>query len=279
MILGLSQPLQEVVRTTQQMGWNTVRIMGFLATLALVLAALVSRVVTGPLKLMAKAMSHFARSQTVSLLPFKRQDEIGLLARRLNEMQTTLVDNLRELNESRQSLKHLAQHDTLTGLPNRALFSDRLSQAVTQARRNRGRLAVLFVDLDGFKAVNDHHGHHMGDWLLTRVAERMVSCVRAADTVGRVGGDEFVVLLASIEQAQDALGVAEKIRVSLKAPYELEGVTLNISASVGVAIFPDHGDDDTALSRSADQAMYQSKAGGGNSVVVATSVTSVTSAS
>lgn len=268
-ILGLSRPVQEVVRTTQQMGWNTVQIMGLLAALALVLASVLSRMVTEPLKLMVTAVGHFSRSKTISVLPSQRQDEIGLLARSLNEMQTTLVDNLRELNESRQSLKHQSQHDALTGLPNRILFNDRMTQAMTQARRNIGRIAVLFVDLDGFKAINDNHGHHTGDWLLSRVAERMIGCVRAADTIGRVGGDEFVVLLAFVEEVQDAVLVAEKIRAALKKSFEGEGLTLHISASVGVAIYPDHGNNDTTLSRSADQAMYQAKARGGDCVVVA----------
>ena len=268
-ILGLSLPLQEVVQTNQQMGWNTLQIMGLLATLALVLAALVSRMVTNPLKLMVTAVGNFSRSQTISVLPSQRQDEIGLLARSLNEMQTTLVDNLRELNESRQTLKHQSQHDALTGLPNRVLVNDRMTQAMTQARRNVGRMALLFVDLDGFKAINDNHGHHTGDWLLSRVAERMIGCVRAADTIGRVGGDEFVVLLAFVEEVQDAVLVAEKIRAALKKSFEGEGLTLHISASVGVAIYPDHGNNDTTLSRSADQAMYQAKARGGDCVVVA----------
>ena len=269
-ILGVTRPVEQVVRATRQMGWNTVQIIGILAALALVLAAVVSRVLTGPLKSMVAAVGNFSRSQTISVLPSTRQDEIGLLARSLNEMQTTLVSNLTELHESRQSLKHLAQHDSLTGLPNRALFNDRLAQAVTQARRGRGRVAVLFVDLDGFKAINDRHGHHVGDELLIRVAERMTRCVRAADTIGRLGGDEFVVLLASIEQTQDAVLVAEKIRAALKVSFDNGGLTLNISASVGVAIFPEHGDNETALSRNADQAMYQSKARGGDCVVLAT---------
>ncbi len=268
-ILGVTRPVEPVVRATQQMGWNTVQLIGVLAALALVLAAVVSRVLTGPLKSMVTAVGNFSRSQTISVLPSTRQDEIGLLARSLNEMQTTLVETLRELNESRQSLKHLAQHDALTGLPNRALVNDRLSQAITQARRVRGRLAVLFVDLDGFKPVNDRHGHHTGDWLLIDVAERMRGCVRAADTIGRMGGDEFVVLLASIDQTQDALVVAEKIRDALTQPFERDELTLRLSASVGVAIFPDHGDTDVALARLADKAMYQSKARGGNSVVLA----------
>jgi diguanylate cyclase (GGDEF)-like protein len=270
-ILGLARPVQDVVRATQQTGWKTVQLIGLLAALALVLASVVSRVVTGALKSMVTAVGNFSRSQTISVLPSKRQDEIGLLARSLNEMQTTIVNNLRQLKESQQSLEHLAQHDALTGLPNRTLFNDRLSRAVTQARRDRTPAALLFVDLDGFKAVNDRQGHHMGDWLLASVATRMLGCVREADTIGRIGGDEFVVLLASIEQAQDAVLVAEKIRATLKKPFEGEGLTLHISASIGVAIFPEHGDSDMSLSRSADKAMYQSKARGGDCVVIATS--------
>ncbi|MBT9506138.1 GGDEF domain-containing protein [Rhodoferax sp.] len=263
-ILGLSQPLEAVVRETKRLGWNTLQMILVLGALAVGLAALVSRAVTGPLRAMADAMKLFSKDQTVSELPSARRDEIGLLARSLNEMQTAMVRNMRELNESRQSLKHLAQHDTLTGLPNRALFDDRLGQAVSQARRDQTRIALLFVDLDGFKDINDTYGHHAGDLLLTAAAKRMEACVRDADTVGRLGGDEFVVLLTYVEADQDALLVAQKICNTLGRPFEVDSLLLDISASIGIAIYPDHGDDELSLSRSADAAMYIAKKKGGD---------------
>jgi diguanylate cyclase (GGDEF)-like protein len=237
-----------------------------LGVLAVLLAALVSRVVTGSLRSMVHAVGLFSKEQVVSELSSARKDEIGLLARSLNDMQVTIVANLRELNESRQALKHLAQHDSLTGLPNRALFDDRLQQAVSQARRDQTRLALLFVDLDEFKAINDTYGHHVGDLLLVAAAQRMEDCVRNVDTVGRLGGDEFVVLLTHVEEEQDALMVAEKICKTLNQPFELDGRQIHISASIGAAIYPAHGSDELTLARSADAAMYLSKEEGGNRV-------------
>lgn len=265
-ILGLSQPLESVVRETRRLGWKTLQMILGLAALAVLLAALVSRAVTGPLRSMADAVKLFSKEQRISALPVKGNDEIGLLARNLNEMQTTMVANMREINESRESLKHLAQHDSLTGLPNRALFADRLGQAVSQARRDQTRIALLFIDLDGFKDINDTCGHHAGDLLLAAAAQRMEACVREADTVGRLGGDEFVVLLTYIETDRDALLVAEKMCNALGRSFEVDDRSLDISASIGVAIYPEHGDDELSLFRSADAAMYIAKEKGGDGI-------------
>ncbi len=267
-ILGLSQPLENVVREISQLGWNTVQMILALGVLAALLAALVARAVTGPLRSMARAVRQFSKEPIVNVLPSARKDEIGLLASSLNDMQTILVSNMRDLSESRQALEHLAQHDSLTGLPNRALFDDRLCQAVSQAQRSQTRLALLFVDLDKFKAVNDSCGHLVGDLLLKAVAQRMQACVRHVDTVGRLGGDEFVVLLPHIEKNKDALLVAEKICNALDLPFDLEGQRLQIGSSIGVAIYPEHGIDSSMLTKSADAAMYLAKESGGNQVRV-----------
>jgi diguanylate cyclase (GGDEF)-like protein len=265
-ILGLTQPLQTIVESTQQAGLTMLRMIVALAALALLLAALVSRAVTGRLKPMVQAMALFSRTQVVTLLPYHRQDEIGLLACSLNDMQATVVATLKALNESQKNLKHLAQHDSLTGLPNRALFEDRLQQATAQTRRAQSHVALLFFDLDGFKSMNDRYGHHVGDLLLKEVARRIRDCVRTADTVGRLGGDEFVVLLSYVAHAQDAMRVAEKICIALHQPLALDDQQLVIAASVGVAICPEHGHDAQTLSQHADAAMYQAKAAGGNQV-------------
>jgi diguanylate cyclase (GGDEF)-like protein/PAS domain S-box-containing protein len=166
-------------------------------------------------------------------------------------------------------MAHMAQHDTLTGLPNRALFDDRLKQAIVQANRNRGRLALLYVDLDHFKPVNDTLGHAVGDVLLKAVAQRMHDSVRASDTVARIGGDEFVVLLSTVHDGNDALAVAEKIRHALNQSFEVvAGKMVHISSSTGVAIYPDHGKDEIELSKNADVAMYRSKQQGRDQVVL-----------
>ncbi|NMM26855.1 MAG: GGDEF domain-containing protein [Glaciimonas sp.] len=172
-----------------------------------------------------------------------------------------------ELRESEARFRHQAQHDSLTGLPNRALFDDRLGQALAQAKRQHKRLALMFIDLDAFKPINDKLGHHVGDFLLKEVALRMQQHVRGSDTVARIGGDEFVVLLPSIEDAQDALVLADIIRNAISEPFEMpDGTVLNISSSIGVAVYPEDGLDQIQLSRNADSAMYYAKQSGRNTV-------------
>lgn len=155
--------------------------------------------------------------------------------------------------------EHMAQHDQLTDLPNRTLFLDRLRTALTRARRGQVRLAVLFLDLDKFKQVNDTYGHTVGDHLLQEVALRLTRAVRESDTVGRIGGDEFIVLLDGLMQLEDAAAVTGKILATLCEPYELATATLQITPSIGVAMYPENGGDENELILYADNAMYQAK--------------------
>lgn len=160
-------------------------------------------------------------------------------------------------------VKRLAFYDPLTQLPNRRLLSDRLQQAISLAYRSGGHLALMYVDLDRFKPVNDRYGHAVGDALLRLVAQRLQSCVRESDTVARVGGDEFVVLLPDVAETQDALAIAEKIRTELRKPFPLPGgIALKISSSNGIALYPAHGINEIELSHHADVAMYNAKAAG-----------------
>ncbi|MBE0621747.1 MAG: diguanylate cyclase, partial [Burkholderiales bacterium] len=163
-------------------------------------------------------------------------------------------------------IRRLAHYDLLTGLPNRALFADRARQALAMAKRDKTELAVMFLDLDRFKEVNDTLGHAVGDLLLKAAAARMQDCLRASDTVARIGGDEFVVLLPTIETAENAMAVAQKMRHALLRPFELAGRSLRVTCSVGVAVHPGHGDDEKQLLRNADIAMYRAKKGGRDSV-------------
>ena len=156
-------------------------------------------------------------------------------------------------------LQHMAQYDQLTQLPNRELLRDRLKLALASALQERGRMALLYVDLDRFKQVNDTHGHAVGDMLLQTVANRLKGCVRETDTVARIGGDEFVVLLHSIHASGDADCVAGKIRQVLSAPMRLDGHSLHIQPSIGVAQYPEHGTEEKQLFRHADEAMYSAK--------------------
>jgi diguanylate cyclase (GGDEF)-like protein/PAS domain S-box-containing protein len=171
-----------------------------------------------------------------------------------------------ERKQLNATLLHIAQHDQLTGLPNRALLHDRLHTALARARREYGQVALLYLDLDKFKAVNDQHGHATGDLLLQAVAARMKSCVRAVDTVARFGGDEFVLLLENVDLPEHALGVAEKILAALGQPLELAGVQLQIRPSIGMAFYPEHGDAPMQLLKQADASMYHAKNQGGNRV-------------
>jgi diguanylate cyclase (GGDEF)-like protein/PAS domain S-box-containing protein len=179
----------------------------------------------------------------------------------------SIVAVLRDITERRrlqERLERLAHYDSLTGLPNRALFFDRLEGAVARARREERIFALLFIDLDGFKAVNDSHGHDAGDFLLAQVAMKLKAAIRDSDTAGRMGGDEFTVLLENISRPDDALAIADKIRASLTEPIDIPaGSSVAVGASVGVAVFPENGADGETIFKAADSAMYADKIAGG----------------
>ncbi len=179
-----------------------------------------------------------------------------------------IISDITERKQTDERIQHMAQYDALTDLPNRALFSDRLQRALAAAKRNRTRFALLFLDFDKFKPINDTLGHAVGDILLQRAAGRMQRCMRESDTIARIGGDEFVVLLPLIENQQDTTFAAEKIRMAIEQPFEIEGHELEISCSIGIAIYPQHGENEIDLSKHADIAMYYAKQGGRNTVVI-----------
>jgi len=157
-----------------------------------------------------------------------------------------------------------AERDFLTGLPNRALLTDRLAQAIALAKRHRKSVALMYLDLDHFKDINDSLGHSVGDQLLQSTARRLEACVRHSDTVSRQGGDEFVVLLSEIEAAQDAAPAAEKIIKAMAEPHLIGEHRLNVTLSIGISLYPDDGADFETVLRNADTAMYHAKRGGRN---------------
>lgn len=176
---------------------------------------------------------------------------------------------LRDISERKDNEKRiydLAHFDSLTTLPNRTLFKDRLHQALNTAKREKSRLALMFLDLDRFKPVNDTYGHDVGDQVLQAVAGRLRECVRESDTISRTGGDEFIILLPNIDAAQDALLVANKILHGVSLPLELNGIQVQLTASIGIAIYPEHGSNEKTLSKNADDAMYCVKESGRNGV-------------
>lgn len=178
-----------------------------------------------------------------------------------------------DVSDSREmkiKMSHLARHDPLTDLPNRRLLNDRIDQAIALARRHKKQFAVMFLDVDRFKYINDSLGHPIGDRLLRSVAERLLACVRNTDTVSRLGGDEFVVLLSEIAHIGDAPGVAGKILTSLAAPHHITPHEINMTASVGISVYPDNGQDAETLIRNADTALYHAKDVGRNNSKVFT---------
>jgi diguanylate cyclase (GGDEF)-like protein len=170
-----------------------------------------------------------------------------------------LTAELAAVQEAKEEFRSLAYHDDLTGLPNRSLLHDRLGLAITHSSRHESHLAVLFLDLDDFKGVNDAFGHACGDRVLVELAGRIRRTVRAEDTVARLGGDEFIVVLAQVTGAGDAARVAAKVLEAVRAPLRLDGHQVSIGVSVGVSVFPRDGVSPGELLRSADRAMYRAK--------------------
>lgn len=175
------------------------------------------------------------------------------------ELLATLAWDMSTQKDLERSLRHQATHDALTGLPNRALLMDRLTHAIHAAQRKTHFTAVLLMDLDGFKEVNDRLGHEIANQVLSELAVRLYGCVRACDTVGRYGGDEFVFILCELGNAAEVEQVEERIRQALEMPFFVGDVPVRVGASIGVAIHPDDGDDAASLLRRADEAMYRAK--------------------
>jgi diguanylate cyclase (GGDEF)-like protein len=185
------------------------------------------------------------------------RDEIGLLGSAFNKM-------AEDLAVAAERAEYLAYYDSLTTLPNRNMFSKLLNQAIRLARRDGKQLAVLFVDLDRFKNINDTLGHDAGDLLLQGVGKRLRGCLRESDTVARLGGDEFVVLLPALDDAADVEVVAHKILAATSKSFVALGQEVRVTASVGVSTYPKDGDDEQSLMKNADIAMYQAKEDGKN---------------
>jgi diguanylate cyclase (GGDEF)-like protein len=191
---------------------------------------------------------------------------ISLYILRINRQ---LAKALAASKAAEERLSFMAQHDVLTGLANRALFSDLFKQALAESKRYEQIMALMYLDLDNFKQINDSFGHGMGDLLLKEAAHRMMAAIRESDTVARIGGDEFVLLLRSVDNEDSAVLVAEKIRLAMTQPFDLAGQQLHISASIGIALYPRHGSNEVELAQKADSSMYRAKKNGRNKVQMA----------
>jgi diguanylate cyclase (GGDEF)-like protein/PAS domain S-box-containing protein len=186
------------------------------------------------------------------------------LLRGSNTRGVSYILDLTERKRAENRIRYLAQHDALTGLPNRLLLHDRVSHAISQAHRSNDMVGMLFIDLDHFKHINDSLGHQIGDRLLRAAARRLQRCLREGDSVARLGGDEFVIGLAGIRRAEDAAQVAQKVLEALNRPFIVDGTELHVTGSVGISLYPDDGHDTDSLMRTADIAMYHAKERGRN---------------
>lgn len=263
-VLGLAQQEEYVLKESSRLGERIIQVVIFASLLAVLIATIASRALTSSLKRINLAVQQFARERKSAPLPVQRQDELGQLARSFVQMQEEIVEHLEELSRSRNALEHLARHDPLTGLPNRRVFFERLEHALAAARRSAKPLAVLFVDLDHFKQLNDSLGHSIGDRVLQAVANLLRSATRESDTVARLGGDEFVILIEQLDDPGRVVAVLHKLHERFQLPMLLDGHEVKVQASMGVSLFPRDGDDIESLVQQADRAMYVAKSAGRN---------------
>ncbi|MBT9596486.1 MAG: diguanylate cyclase [Vitreoscilla sp.] len=268
-ILGLAQPLSVVLQESEQLGAASARIVVAFSALAVLLAALLARALTRPLNQMVDAVRRMADGAAGGRLPSARQDEIGLLARSIENMQQQIRAQFATLEQKQGELDRLASHDSLTGLHNRRFFLDRLDHALAHAKRTNGQLALLFIDLDHFKTINDELGHAAGDHVLRTLAQRLKHVVREVDTVARIGGDEFIVLLDEIADIDGVTRVAHKVLDVLLQPVRRGDADLVLGASIGASRYPSDGTGTTELIAAADQAMYRAKSSGRRRICLA----------
>ena len=263
-ILGLSQPMGAVLKDSDNLGLTILRIVLAFSALSVLLAAIFARAVTRPLNQMVHAVRRFATEHVREPLPVARGDEIGVLARSFADMQQQIQAQLATLQDKQCELDHLASHDSLTGLPNRRMFLERLDHALARARRSGEHMVLLFIDLDKFKEINDRLGHAAGDVVLGAVAKRMRSVVREIDIVARLGGDEFIILLDGAHDDTAIGQVAQKVIDALATPIAYRNEALQVGASIGISEYPRDGSSATEIIAAADRAMYQAKDGGRN---------------
>jgi len=259
LLVGLSQPMSVVQAEALELGRSIVKMVSILCLVGLLLASWVSRVVTDPLKAMVRATEAFSQGRAHGALPVERHDELGELARSFRDMEQQIGQQMVELNRSRDAMAHLAHHDPLTGLPNRRMFEQRLERALEMSRRSGRACALVFVDLDDFKSINDKLGHAVGDAVLQAAARVIVGAVRQVDTVARLAGDEFTVLCENVDTQDAALQVLEKLQQAFEPPLLVDGKPLAVRASMGVSLFPNDAEDAQSLLASADAAMYRAK--------------------
>lgn len=244
--------------------YHTLLMLAQLVIATLIAAGILRTLFIKPITQLVHAIARIqpGSSNRLSVAPRHANDEIGLLSNSANALLAATEAAIAEVNLQRIEMEKLATHDHLTGLPSLRLAEDRLRIACSNARRTQTRVALLFIDLDEFKAVNDTYGHEAGDLVLREIARRLRENVRAEDTAARIGGDEFLVILGNLPDTQAAATVAREIGNALSHPIEIQDHSIISGASIGIAVYPDHTGDVKAMRHIADQAMYQVKRSG-----------------
>lgn len=257
-VLVVRMPSEEALSPADLLLELIVRSSLWSALALIVLLVIALKITFRPLQQSARQMLAMANGETpLAPLPVLRRDEVGEMVESFNSL-------IGKLLESEKQMSFMAHHDALTGLPNRRSFMIRLRQSTALAARQSTKLALLFIDLDGFKKVNDVHGHKVGDQLLKQVSDRLVQGMRQSDMIGRFGGDEFVLLSTDCPDQDSAALIATKLIATLCEPFQIGNIQVTVGASVGISIFPDQAADVEPLIALADSAMYQAKRNGGN---------------
>ncbi|RQV07238.1 diguanylate cyclase [Burkholderia cenocepacia] len=259
-VLGMARPLADVLAPAGMLGGRIVRMVLVSSVLAVILAILFARAITRPLQTLARAATHVFDDPATERLPVARADEIGVLARCFDSMRVEIRTQMAMLRAKQLELTHLAGHDPLTGLPNRLLFMEHLEAAIRHAAAVHEGLAVMFVDLDRFKQINDQHGHSAGDRTLVAVAKRLSQVLRSGDMAARLGGDEFIVLISDVRSPAVIGDVASRIQIVMAEELEFDEGRMAVGASIGVSEFPADGASAEELLVKADAAMYAAKA-------------------
>jgi diguanylate cyclase len=258
-VLGLAHSLTAALAPADALGRQIVRMVLMSSAAAIVLAFLFARALARPLRALTHAATHVFDDSRVDPLPVSRADEIGVLARCFDLMRYEIRSQMRTLHAKQQELTHLAGHDMLTGLPNRMRFMERLEASIRQASQCGEQLAVMFIDLDGFKQINDQLGHPAGDRALVVVAQRLRGALDSTDIVARLGGDEFIILVSGVRTPEQVHDAADRVHTAMREAVTLGVHRMTVGASMGISEFPADGDHAEELLAKADAAMYAAK--------------------